>query len=346
MKKLFFFIGVLYLFFSCKKEAAEVYKKTPLSFRKPSNFPEIIYNLEANPLTDKGFELGKKLFYDGNLSSDGVVACAFCHQQKFAFTHHGHQFSHGIDNREGTRNAPPVQNMAFQGQFAWDGAAFHLDLFSIIPITNPNEMGETMSSVLEKLKKNTDYQNMYSQAFDNGKINADNTLKALSQFMILMVSANSKYDKYVRKEKGGVFTEKEKKGLATFKLKCASCHKTDLFTDDSFRNNGLAINPELKDQGRMRVTLQKEDRYKFKVPSLRNVEITAPYMHDGRFGSLKSVLNFYSDGVQNTTNLDPLLKLSDGTYGIKLSHEEKENIILFLKTLTDEEFIKNPLFSE
>ncbi|GFE00803.1 cytochrome-c peroxidase [Alteromonas sp. KUL156] len=323
-----------------------MYTNVELAFEQPSNFPEPHYNLSSNPITEKGFELGKKLFYEGKLSSDGVVSCAFCHQQKFAFTHHGHQLSHGVEDRVGTRNTPPIQNMAFQKQFSWDGAAFHLDIFPIIPITNPVEMDETVTNILEKLQQDTAYRKLFSQAFEDGEINADNTFKAMSQFMLMMVSANSKYDKYVRVEKGGEFSEQEKKGLELFKSKCASCHTSDLFTDDAFRNNGLPINPEINDLGRMTVTLLEEDKYKFKVPSLRNIELTAPYMHDGRFGSLKSVLNFYATGVQETQNLDPILKNENGTIGIALNEQEKENIIAFLKTLTDEEFITDKRFAE
>lgn len=331
-------------FFSCKQE--DVYTNVELAFEQPSNFPEPHYNLSSNPITEKGFELGKKLFYEGKLSSDGVVSCAFCHQQKFAFTHHGHQLSHGVEDRVGTRNTPPIQNMAFQKQFSWDGAAFHLDIFPIIPITNPVEMDETVTNILEKLQQDAVYRKLFSQAFEDGEINADNTFKAMSQFMLMMVSANSKYDKYIRVEKGGEFSEQERKGLELFKSKCASCHTSDLFTDDAFRNNGLPINPEINDLGRMTVTLLEEDKYKFKVPSLRNIELTAPYMHDGRFGSLKSVLNFYATGVQETQNLDPILKNENGTIGIALNEQEKENIIAFLKTLTDEEFITDKRFTE
>ena len=344
MKKIVIaFIGVC-TFLSCKKE--EVYTNVALVFEKPANFPEPDYDLNSNPITEKGFELGKKLFYDGKLSSDGVVSCAFCHQQKFAFTHHGHQFSHGVEDRVGKRNTPPIQNMAFQNQFSWDGAAFHLDLFPIIPITNPVEMDETVTNVLKKLKEDAAYTRLFSQAFEDGKINADNTFKAMSQFMLMMVSANSKYDKYIRGEKGGDFSVEEKNGLQLFKNKCASCHTSDVFTDNSFRNNGLPINPVINDLGRMTVTLVEEDKYKFKVPSLRNIELTAPYMHDGRFGSLNSVLNFYINGVQETPNLDPILKNTNGTLGIQLTEEEKENIIAFLKTLTDEQFITDKRFVE
>lgn len=332
------------LIFSCKKEE-QIYEKVPVAFNKPSNFPEPTYNFKNNPLTDKGIELGKRLFYDGNLSSDGTVSCGFCHEQTFAFTHHGHQFSHGVEGREGSRNTPPVQNMAFQTHFSWDGGTSHLDMFPIIPITNENEMDETVSNVVKKLKKDASYKKMYQLAFDNGKINAENTFKALSQFMIIMISANSKYDKYVRKEKGGEFTQQEKRGLTVFKQKCAVCHKTDLFTDNTFKNNGLPISPVLKDTGRMQTSFDEKDKYKFKVPSLRNIQVTAPYMHDGRFLTLMAVLNFYSEGVEETENLDPILKNNGKYLGIKLTESEKNDIIAFLKTLTDDEFLENKQFA-
>ncbi|WP_440879732.1 cytochrome-c peroxidase [Tenacibaculum sp. C7A-26P2] len=339
-----FVILLLGSFLSCKNQ--EVYTNVDLVFEQPSNFPEPSYDLNTNPITEKGFELGKKLFYDGNLSSDGVVSCAFCHQQKFAFTHHGHRLSHGVEEREGKRNSQPIQNMAYQKQFSWDGAAFHLDLFPIIPITNPVEMDETVSNVMQKLKKNNDYKKLYELAFEDGQINAENTFKAMSQFMNMMISSNSKYDQYKRNENDVTFSSQEKKGLQLFKKKCASCHASDLFTDDSFRNNGLPINPNINDLGRMTVTLLEKDKYKFKVPSLRNVEVTAPYMHDGRFGSLKSVLDFYTSGVQETENLDPLLRGENQTLGIQLNEKEKIDIITFLKTLTDYEFLSDKRFAE
>lgn len=336
------FLAIL-LLIGCRKEE-QGYQNLPVAFNRPSNFPEPTYDFKNNPLTEKGIELGKRLFYDGDLSSDGTVSCGFCHEQDFAFTHHRHQFSHGVEGRTGTRNTQPIQNMAFQKFFAWDGGTAHLDMFPIIPITNEKEMDETVSNVVQKLKKKKGYSAMYQAAFENGEISAENTFKALSQFMVIMISSNSKYDKYVRNEKGGDFTEKEKAGLATFKQKCASCHKTDLFTDDSFRNNGLPINPAINDKGRAKTAFDEKEKYKFKVPSLRNIQVTGPYMHDGRFFTLQAVLDFYDEGVTETENLDPLLKHSDGTLGIKLSAEEKQNIIIFLKTLTDYEFLEDKRF--
>ena len=317
----------------------------PLELVVPENFPEIAYNMESNPPTKFGFELGKKLFYDGKLSSNGFISCGFCHEQRFAFTHHGHQFSHGIDDLTGTRNTPSISNMAFMNEFTWDGATSNLDLFPIIPITNEVEMGETMTSVISKIQADEAYQKAFNAAFEEGGVNTENFLKALSQFMVMMVSSNSKYDKYVRGEDGVQFTEKEVLGLNVFKAKCASCHATDLFTDGSFRNNGLPPNPSLNDIGRAEVSGGVADNYKFKVPSLRNVSLTAPYMHDGRFGSLESVLNFYTNGMIDSPTLDDSLR-SEGKIGIPLDGTEKEGLLAFLETLTDDTFITDKRFSE
>ncbi|WBL23985.1 cytochrome-c peroxidase [Zunongwangia sp. HRR-M8] len=346
MKKIVLPILVIFGLFSCSDDEGEyVAINRELEVNIPSNFPAIQYDLSANPPTEKGFELGKKLFYDGKLSTNGFISCGFCHEQRFAFTHHGHQFSHGIDDLEGTRNAPAVQNMAFQKEYAWDGATSHLDLFPIIPITNEVEMGETVSNVIAKLKSDDEYPRLFAEAFENGEVNNEYFFKALSQFMVMMISSNSKYDKYVREEEGGTFSETEKLGLGIFKQKCATCHKTDLFTDDAFRNNGLPPYPGINDIGRAEVTGSAADNYKFKVPSLRNVAITAPYMHDGRFGSLESVLNFYDNGVQDSETLDPILK-QNNRLGIDLSNEEKAALIAFLNTLTDDEYLNDKRFTE
>lgn len=338
----------LFIVTACSNDAGEyvdVEQDEPLSVTVPSNFPPMAYNVEENPPTQFGFELGKKLFYDGKLSANGFISCGFCHEQRFAFTHHGHQFSHGIDDKEGTRNTPSIANMAFFTEFAWDGATNHLDLFPIIPITNEVEMGETMTDVLQKLRADETYQKTFNAAFEEGGVNHENFLKALAQFMVMMVSYNSKYDKYVRNEDGVTLTEQEHQGLSIFQDKCASCHTTDLFSDGSFRNNGLPPNPNLNDLGRAEVSGDANDNHKFKVPSLRNVALTAPYMHDGRFGSLESVLDFYQNGVQDSPTLDPLLKTEDGL-GISMNDSEKEALIAFLGTLTDDDFINDKRFAE
>lgn len=323
-----------------------MYVPKSLTMDVPSNFPDITYNLSSNPLTEAGFELGKKLFYDGKLSLNNATPCAFCHEQAFAFTHHGHTLSHGVNGGIGSRNAQAIQNMAFQKDFMWDGAASHLDLQPVIPLTSELEMGETLSNVIEKLKGDTYYRKQFALAFEDGVINASNMLKALSQFMVMMVSSNSKYDKYVRNEDNVKLSQIEIDGLNTFQNKCISCHATDLFSDQSFRNNGLAINPRLEDTGRFKILENPEDLYKFKVPSLRNVEFTFPYMHDGRFSTLEAVLDFYDSGMVDNGNVDISLKRADNSFGISLSAYEKESVIAFLKTLTDNEFLNDTRFSE
>lgn len=224
-----------------------------------------------------------------------------------------------------------------------DGATGHLDLFPIIPITTEVEMNETLENVIEKLKNKAGYKALFADAFDDGEVNSENFLLALSQFMVTMVSADAKYDKYIRNEEQ--LTEDEQQGLAIFEQKCASCHATALFSDGSFRNNGLQPNPKLNDLGRSKVTGFEADNYKFKVPSLRNIAVTAPYMHDGRFGSLEAVLAFYNSGVVDSNTLDPLLH-NNGSLGIPTTEQERTVLIAFLNTLTDNTFLEDDRFSE
>ena len=346
MKKIILLMLLQVVVLSCSKDQEVDYVPVPITLEVPSNFPDLVYNLDNNPLTEAGFELGKSLFYEGKLSVNDAIPCAFCHEQAFAFTHHGHNLSHGVDGAIGMRNSLPIQNMAFFNEFMWNGAATHLDLQPIIPITSHLEMGETVGNVVEKLKADSYYQQQFKRAFENGEINAGNMLKALSQFMVMMVSSNSKYDKYVRNEEDVTLSTMELDGLETFQNKCASCHATDLFTDQSYRDNGLPINPQLDDKGRFDIFENPNDLYKFKVPSLRNVAFYYPYMHDGRFQTLEAVLDFYDHGMVDNGNVDPILLRADQTYGISLDAYEKESLIAFLKTLTDNEFLTDERFSE
>lgn len=345
MKTQHWFVLFIAFFWSCSKDSSEEYQKIPIDFKVPSNFPPLAYNLAANPITQKGFELGKKLFYDGRLSSDGLISCGFCHIQKDAFTHHGHTISHGVNNAMGTRNTPPIQNLAFQTTFMYDGATSHLELQPIIPLTSPIEMNGNFPDALAMMQSDTSYQKLFAQAFTDGQINSENMLKALAQFMVMLTSSNSRFDKYRRNEVYAALSEEELDGYAIFNQKCASCHATDIFTDNSFRNNGLAVNPAVNDVGRYRVTELESDKYKFKVPSLRNIEKTAPYMHDGRFFTLEAVLDHYSKGVVNSATLDPILN-TNGALGIPLTSSEKTKIIAFLKTLTDNQYLTDKRFSE
>lgn len=342
---LWIFLIIMGALHSCSDEyeGIPIEENKAYSLEKPNGFPEMTFDVTGNPITVNGVALGKKLFYEGKLSRNNTISCGFCHIQEYAFTHHGHPISHGIDDRLGIRNTPPIQNMAFLKNYTWDGVSHHLDERSLVPITTDFEMDSSIPEVVGKLNSDDNYKKMFKAAFGDENITGGRVLKALSQFMVTMVSANSKYDQI--KKATATFTNEETQGYQIFQNKCASCHSGELFTDESYRNTGMYYNAQLGDRGRYRVTLDWNDNMKFRVPSLRNVEYTAPYMHDGRFSTLEAVLNFYSDQVENQPNLDPLLK-QNGHIGIPMTNQEKQYIIAFLKTLSDESFITNPKFAE
>lgn len=326
-------------------EEPHEYVPTPLELKIPSNFPAPIYNLSNNPLTEEGVELGKMLFYDSRLSRNNTISCGFCHMQPTAFTHHGHDVSHGVDDKLGRRNSLPIQNAIFLKTFFWDGGVNNLDLVPLNAIANEVELDEEVANIITKLGGDPNYKIQFKRAFGSEEITSTKFLQALSQFMATMVSANSKYDKYARNE-GVALTSHELSGLELFNENCASCHSTDLFTDQLYHNNGYSSLEDFqRDKGREEITLNPDDRGKFKVPSLRNVEYTAPYMHNGKLQSLEDVLNFYTSGVHDTPTLDPLLK-ANGGLGFVFTEEEKQNIIAFLQTLSDPQYITDERFSE
>lgn len=308
-------------------------------FVVPKNFPKPVYDFSNNPLSANKIALGKALFYDPILSKDNTISCSSCHLSYTAFTHTDHNLSHGIDNRMGTRNAPALMNLAWNKYFMWDGAVHHLDMQALAPISNHNEMDETIENVVIKLQHNNKYKQLFYKAFNDSNATGEHTLKAIAQFMVTLVSANSKYDKVTRKEAGFSFTDNEQKGYNLFKTHCSSCHTEPLFTNNEFENNGLKPDTFLNDIGRAKISQNSNDSFKFKVPSLRNVELSYPYMHDGRFPNLQMVLFHYTEDIYQSTTLSPQLKNK-----IILSESDKNNLIAFLKTLTDEEFLQNPKF--
>ncbi len=312
-------------------------------FQKPANFPAPSYHFATNPVTKDGFELGRKLFYDPALSANNTISCGSCHIQTAAFTHHGHSVSHGIFDSLGIRNAPPIMNLAWSTSFMWDGGIADLDLQAIAPITNHVEMGETMANVLQKLRNSNAYPPLFKKAYGSEEINTSTFLKSLSQFMLMCISSNSKYDSVIRNQ-GAVFTPDEQAGYVLVKQKCTPCHQEPLFTDYSFRNNGISVSG-VNDLGRYLITQHDSDKYKFKVPSLRNLAYSAPYMHDGRFFTLDAVLDHYTSQVQNTPNLDPQFK-QGSQLGIALTADEKLKTIAFLNTLNERGFLLDRRFSE
>jgi cytochrome c peroxidase len=345
IKKINIFIFIIALVIQGCKKDPEVRLLDPpvfdINLYIPPGFPKPVYDFSGNnKLTEAGFKLGRSLFYDPILSRDNTISCGSCHQQFVAFAHSGHSTSHGIDGQFGTRNAPALQNLIWHPHFMHDGGVNHIEVQPLAPILNPIEMDGDLKTIIERFKANATYRKRFKAAFGDEEINSQRILYALTQFQGFLISYNSKYDKYIRGEAGVKFTDEEKKGLELFERKCASCHTPPLFSNFEFINIGLdSIN--ISDQGRATITNLPEDIGKFKVPSLRNIEKTAPYMHDGRFWSLSEVLDHYRFHVKKVENLHPLLK-----NGIELSDEEKNQIIKFLKTLTDESFIKDPRFSD
>jgi cytochrome c peroxidase len=299
-------------------------------FKIPKGFPKPIYDLSKNKPTPEGFTLGRKLFYDPILSVDYFTSCATCHQQFAAFAHIDHPLSHGIGGKVGMRNVPALQNLIWKDAFMADGAINHLDLQPLAPITSVSEMGENLPNVIKKLQANSTYKQMFYKAFKDSVITTEMLMKSFSQFLSLMISSNSRYDKFI----AGVdtFTSIEEKGLNLFKSNCVICHSPPLFTDNKYYNIGLKPDSNLNDKGRMTITSFKEDYFKFKTPSLRNVEMTYPYMHDGRYRNLKEVMNHYA-ASQSCSNK-------------KFDDSEKTELIAFLKTLTDMDYLHDRRFAD
>jgi len=312
---------------------------TPFPFVVPKNFPPPVYRFQNNPRTKQGFELGRKLFYDGKLSRDGNFPCSSCHQQFAAFATFEHRLSHGFNNQFSYRNAPPLFNLAWSGELHWDGGISHIEVQPLAPLLDPHEMAEELGSVIVKLKKDKTYPGLFRQAFGTSDINSQRILKALAQFTASLVSADAKYDKMKRGQLR--FSSYEEKGYVLFKEKCARCHQEPLFTDFSYRNTGMELDTTLKDYGRMRITGKKEDSLKFRVPSLRNIFLSFPYGHDGRFATLSDVLEHYNTGVISSPTLDSGLRK-----GISISDDDRFYLISFLATLTDSSFTRNPLYAD
>jgi cytochrome c peroxidase len=309
---------------------------TPIYFEVPEGWPKPHYDFKNNPVSEEGFQLGRKLFYDPILSRDNTISCASCHLQATGFTHVDHDLSHGIDGKIGMRNSLALMNLAWSKDFMWDGGVNHLEVQPLNPITNPLEMDETLEHVVQKLQQTQDYPGLFERAFGTSKITGQLTLKALSQFVVMLKSSNSKYDQVIRKETS--FNEQEQKGYDLFKQHCASCHEEPLFSSNQFEYNGLAVDPTLNDIGRMKITGRKEDSLRFKVPTLRNIQFTFPYMHDGRFKTLTEVIKHYNSLSRNKLLTKELAK------PMNLTDNNRVDIVAFLKTLTDNEFLFNPKY--
>jgi cytochrome c peroxidase len=336
-------IGLLLLFsiFSCTNEDMVEVQTDPLASPiRPDHFPPAHYEFGANTYTKKGFELGRKLFFDPIISIDSTISCGSCHHQKDAFADRGKALSIGVFGQSSDRNSPPIVNMAWKTSFMWDGGINHIEVVPFAPIIHPKEMGEDLGNVITKLQNHFEYPTLFDEVFDRGPIDDQQFFWALAQYMANLVSANSKYDQYLRGETQ--FTNAELSGLDIFRKNCASCHREPLLTDHSFHNNGL--DTVFEDGGRFIITRDDNDLGKFKTPTRRNIMLTGPYMHDGRFDHIEEVIEHYSAGIKSSNTLPPLLR--DHIGGIALSDAEKGDLISFLETLTDLHFISDPQLSE
>ena len=343
------------LILSCSSERLESetsYTPIPVNLNIPDVFqdrilPPVIPS--NNPLTEEGIELGKKLFFDKKLSVNGSQSCADCHKPSNSFTD-ARQYSIGVDNIQGTRNSMPLFNLAwnYDDRFFWDGRELSLERQVFDPITNPVEMHNTIANLVQEIQIDSEYPEMFLKAFGTEIIDSVQIGKAIAQYERTIISANSKFDKYLLGQT--TLTIQEEEGFNIFmdeeRGDCFHCHGNEnnpLWTDNKFHNNGLDNN--FSDLGLGAVTGNPNDNGKFKTPSLRNLEFTAPYMHDGRFSTIDEVINHYSEGLQDSQTVDPLMKMvSQG--GVQLSFEEKANLKAFLLTLSDYDFISNPDFNQ
>jgi cytochrome c peroxidase len=310
----------------------------------PKHFPPLPTAAEnpENPLSKAGVELGRKLFYDKNLSGKGKIACVSCHQEQKVFSDGIALSAIGESGKALHRHTPSLANVAWAKSLFWDGGANNLESLSVAPLTSADEMNQDLKVLVEKLSQNQDYIQKFGEAFPNNPtISTQNILRALAQFQRTLIAANSRYDDYLLHKNNAKLTSKELFGLALVQKNCMPCHATVLFTDHNFHNNGLDTEEKFTEEnegmtkGRARITSKEQDKGKYKTPSLRNVMRTAPYMHDGRFASIEQVLEHYTKGVKKSATLSPFLSKDSQNLGIRLSENEKQAIIAFLHTLTD-----------
>jgi len=290
-----------------------------------------------NPVLISRVALGKKLFQDTQLSRDNSMSCASCHQG--GLLNDTRRFSPGVDGKHHNRHAMPLFNLAWKTNFFWDGRAPSLRKQVLIPIVDHLEMDESLENVVKKLSADPGYTPLFAAAFGSGKINAANIGLAMENFLLTRISLDSKFDRSVKgqvvlsaDEKRGFelfFTESEPR-LGKRGADCFHCHGGALFSDHQFHNNGLS---QTDDLGLGKITEKASDNYKFSTPSLRNIALTAPYMHDGRFATLEEVIDHYNDGFKRSSTLDP--NLAKHPTGLSLSEADKKALIAFLKTLSD-----------
>lgn len=330
---------------------------TPLTVPIPSNFPAMPIP-PNNPFTVEGVALGRFLFYDERLSGNNTQACASCHAPQLAFTDNGTRFSTGIDGLEGSRNAMALVNLAWDTRYFWDGRRATLEEQILDPVMNPIEMHETWPNAVAKLQADPAYPPLFEGAFGTTTIDSVLVARAIAQFIRTMISGNSNFDKVQRgepylptiDEQLGIALTQQEGGNPALGLggqwgaDCFHCHPHGggRMTDGLLHNNGL--DSEFTDLGAGGVTGLPQDIGRFKTPTLRNVALTAPYMHDGRFQTLEEVIDHYNSGGHPSSTVDPFMKYTQG--GLQLTPEKKQQLLAFLHMLTDMDFVNNPAFQD
>lgn len=324
--------------------AAPMPAPTPYRFGIDASFPTPFFPPD-NRLTSEGVELGRRLFFDKGISRDGTVACATCHKAESCFADGGHEVSTGIGGAKTRRNSMPLFNLAWRRNFFWDGRTTTIRQQVMHPLQDPKEMAANADQLCDRLGRDMGYAAAFEAAFGPAKPTSTTLALALEQFLLVQISQNSKFDRARRGET--TFTAEEDLGLRLFFTEfdpgrnirgadCFHCHGNVLFTNERYANNGLG--PNETDKGRFEATNVDYDKWCFKVPSLRNVELTGPYMHDGRFKTLEEVVDHYDHGVKVMDNLDPNIAKHGGP--MNLPPEARKALVAFLKTLTDESFVK------
>ena len=297
-----------------------------------------------NPLSEEGVALGRMLFYDPILSVDSSVSCASCHFLEQAFTDGVALSDKGFSGKTLKRNAPSLFNIAWHHALFWDGGAVDVESQVAGPILEIDELGGDPQKMIERLNRHGGYRASFQKVFGKEEVEIGDVAKAIAQFERTLVSYHTLYDDY--KQGKGVLDEQALHGLALYQRHCASCHEEGFFSDFDYHNNGLDrvfdfSDPEDLRWGRFRLTFEEKDKGAYKTPSLRNVALTAPYMHDGRFITLQEVLDHYSRGIVDSEYLSQ--KIPKG--GFQFTRQEQEDIIRFLHTLTDFEAITNPNYT-
>lgn len=319
----------------------------------PANLPQTIPSPTRNPLTREGVLLGRKLFYDVRLSGSNRISCATCHQPDRAFSDGTALTTAGASGRALLRHTPALQNLAWAttGLF-WDGGATDLESLAFGPLTHPDEMAQNLAALETELGAVPEYAPLFEAAFPGQGISSVTVARGLAQFQRTLLTGNSAYDRWARHEPGTTLSADETAGLTFVRAKCGACHAGETFTDYGFHNNGLDSADAYTDDheqlkwGRARITNLPEDKGKYRTPTLRNVALTAPYMHDGRLPTLEAVLDHYHDHVRASPTLDPAVVMIDGTPGIWMTLAEKRQILAFLHALTDTTFTRNPALRE